>query len=142
MESQPYNPYTNRPCPPPSRPNGDTLAAAAMILGILAIVMCITFTLYPTFVLGSISVVLALLSRGKAAKASAKARIGMICATAGLVCNCLLVGTTLYAIRTDPQVLEKANELIKEQYGMTYEEIINAILNGEEIPYPYGLQSR
>mgnify|MGYP001065337051 CR=1 FL=1 len=136
MESQPYNPYTNRPCPPPSRPNGDTLATAAMVLGILAIVMCATFTLYPTFILGSIGVVLALLSRGSAAHASTKARIGMICAAAGIMFNCLLIGSTYHAVRTDPQILEKANELIKEQYGMTYEEIINAILNGEEIPYP------
>lgn len=140
MESQPYNPYTNQTAPTASRPNGDTLATAAMVLGVLAAVLCATFTLYPTFVLGSIGIVLALLSKGKAARPAAKAKIGMICATAGIVFNCLLVGTTFHAIRTDPQVLEKANELIKEQYGMTYEEIIEALLNGEPVPYPYGLQ--
>ena len=136
MELQPDNPYTNRPYSPTSRPSGDTLATAAMILGVLAIVMCATFTLYPTFVLGSIGIVLALLSKGKAIRSAAKAKIGMICATAGILFNCLLIGTTFHALQTDPQVLERANELIKEQYGMTYEEIINAILNGEEIPYP------
>lgn len=140
MESQSYNPYTNRNTPTASRPNGDTLATAAMILGILAIVMCATFTLYPTFVLGSIGVVLALLSKGKATQSAPKAKIGMICATAGIAFNCLLIGTTFHAIQTDPQVLEKANELIKEQYGMTYEELIDALLNGEPIPYPYSLQ--
>lgn len=142
MESQPYNPYTNRNAPVPPRQNGDTLATAAMILGILAIVMCATFTLYPTFVLGSIGVVLALLSRGKATQSAARAKIGMICATAGILFNCLLIGTTFHAIQTDPQVLEKANEVIKEQYGMTYEELIDAILNGEPVPYPHSLQSQ
>lgn len=142
MKSQPYNPYTNQNTPKASRPNGDALATAAMVLGILAIVMCATFTLYPTFVLGSIGVVLAILSKGKATQSGARAKIGMICATAGIAFNCLLIGTTFHAIQTDPQVLEKANELIKEQYGMTYEEIIDAILNGEPIPYPYGLQSQ
>lgn len=142
MESQSYNPYTNQNTPTASRPNGDTLATAAMILGILAIVMCATFTLYPTFVLGSIGVVLALLSKGKATQSAPKAKIGMICATAGIAFNCLLIGTTFHAIQTDPQVLEKANELIKEQYGMTYEELIDALLNGEPIPYPYSLQSQ
>lgn len=136
MEYQPYNPYTDRRAPAPSRPNGDTLATAAMILGILAIVLCFTFTLYPTFVLGSISVVLALLSRGKAMRPAAKAKIGMVCAIAGIIANCSLIATTFRAIQTDPQVLERANQLIEEQYGMTYEEIIHAIINGEEIPYP------
>lgn len=142
MEPQPYNPYTNRNTPSAAKPNGDTLATAAMILGILAIVMCATFMLYPTFVFGSIGVVLALLSRGKAPRPATKAKVGMICATAGIAFNCLLIGSTFHAIKTDPQVLEKANELIKEQYGMTYEEIIDAILNGDPIPYPYGLQSQ
>lgn len=137
MELQPDNPYTNRSYPPPSTPGGDTLATAAMILGVLAIIMCASFTLYPTFILGSIGIVLALLSRGKALRSAAKAKIGLICATVGIVFNCLLIAATFQAMRTNPQILEKANELIKEQYGMTYEEMINAILNGEEIPYPY-----
>lgn len=137
MELQPDNPYTNRSYPPPSKPGGDTLATAAMILGVLAIIMCASFTLYPTFILGSIGIVLALLSRGRALRSAAKAKIGLFCATAGIVFNCLLIAATFQAMRTNPQILEKANELIKEQYGMTYEEMINAILNGEEITYPY-----
>ncbi|MDE7258454.1 MAG: hypothetical protein K2N77_04345 [Lachnospiraceae bacterium] len=137
MELQPDNPYTNRSYPPPSKPNGDALATAAMILGVLAIILCASFTLYPTFILGSIGIVLALLSRGRALRSAAKAKIGLFCATAGIVFNCLLIATTFQAMRTNPQILEKANELIKEQYGMTYEEMLNAILNGEEIPYPY-----
>lgn len=136
MEFQPDNPYTNRSYPSPSKPGGDTLATAAMILGILAAVMCASFTLYPTFVLGSIGIVLALLSKGRALRSATKAKIGLVCATAGIVFNCLLIATTFQAVRTNPQILEKANELIEEQYGMTYEELINAILNGEEIPYP------
>lgn len=137
MELQQDNPYTNRSYPPPSKPGGDALATAAMILGVLAIIMCASFTLYPTFILGSIGIVLALLSRGRALRSAAKAKIGLFCATAGIVFNCLLIAATFQAMRTNPQIFEKANELIKEQYGMTYEEMINAILNGEEIPYPY-----
>lgn len=136
MEFQSDNPYTNRDYPPaPSGPNGDALATGAMILGILAAILCATLTLYPTFILGSIGIVLALLSRGRAARSDLKARIGMACAAACIAFNCCAVTATLKAIQTDPQILEKANELIKEQYGMTYEEMIDAIINGGELPY-------
>lgn len=136
MEFQQDNPYTNRDYPTaPSGPSGDALATGAMILGIAAAVMCATLTIYPTFVFGSIGIVLALLSRGRASRADMKARIGMACAAAGIAFNCFTITTTLKAIQTDPQILEKANELIKEQYGMTYEEMIDAIINGGELPY-------
>lgn len=135
MEFQQNNPYTDKIYPPPSRSNGDALAMAAMVMGILAAIMCATLTLYPTFVLGSIGIVLALLSRGRAARPDTKARIGMVCAVAGIIFNCFVITATLKAVYTNPQILEEANELIKEQYGMTYEEMIDAILNGGELPY-------
>ena len=105
MELQPDNPYTNRSYPSPSKPGGDALATAAMILGVLAIIMCAAFTRYPTFILGSISIVLALLSKGRALRSVGKAKIGLICATAGIVFNCLLIAATFQEMRTNPQIL-------------------------------------
>ena len=135
MEFHQNNPYTNKIYPPLSRSSGDALAMAAMIMGILAAIMCATLTFYPTFVFGSIGIVLALLSRGRAPKPDTKARIGLVCAVAGIVFNCFVMVATLKAVYTNPQILQEANELIKERYGMTYEEMIDAILNSRELPY-------
>ncbi len=122
--------------PAPCRPNGSKLAAAAMVTGILAVVLCATFTFYPTFILGGISIVLALLSKGRSRKTGTTARIGIICASIGLVFNCFMLAAGIRMLYTHPEIMEQADQIIEEQYGMTYEELINAILNGSEIPYP------
>lgn len=130
MDSQSYGQ------PSPYRPNGNRLAAAAMVTGILAVALCATFTFYPTFILGSISIVLALLSRGCAPKTGTPARIGLICASIGIIFNCFVLAAGIRMLYTHPEIMEQADLLTQEQYGMTYQELIDTLLNGGEIPFP------
>lgn len=135
MDFQQNNPYTNNSySPAPSRPSGDSLATAAMILGILSIVTAMTFTVYPSFILGSIGIVLALLSKGRAPKLVSKAKIGTTCAIAGILLTGLVCVSLIKIVHDDPSLLEQALDNFEQQYGVSYEELINTMLTGGQLP--------
>lgn len=113
----------------PANISGDRLALAAMVLGILALASFISMTIYPPFIFGSIAIVLALLSKGRAPRMTAKARAGVICAAIGLAANCALCSTTLYMLYTKPDIMQQVNDVFESQYGMSYTEMIESILN-------------
>lgn len=129
------NPYINTGYPPPRRKaSGDGLAMASMVLGILSAVTSMTFTIYPSLVFGSIGIVLALLSRGHAPKLASKAKISIICATAGILFTGSVCVTTIQAVHKHPELLEEALDNFEKQYGVSYDELMNMMLSGEEIP--------
>lgn len=136
------NPYGNNPYQNPNGSrysagaSGERLASGAMIMGILALATFISMTIYPPFVFGSIAVVLALLSKGRAPKLAAKAKAGLICATVGLIANCALCGTTLYMLYTKPEIMDQVNDIFEKQYGMSYDELIETILEDGGISIP------
>lgn len=135
MDFQQNNPYTNNGHPrTPFRPNGDGLATAAMVLGILSVVTAISLTYYPSLILGSIGIVLALLSKGHSPKLATKARIGTTCAIAGILFTSSLFITTVKAVHDNPELLEQALDNFEEQYGISYGELINTMLNGGDLP--------
>lgn len=135
MDFQQNNPYTNNGYPPtPFRPSGDGLATAAMILGILSIITAMTFTIYPSLILGSIGIVLALLSKGRAPKLVSKAKIGTTCAIAGILFTGLTGVTMIKMVHDDPALLEQVLDNFEQQYGVSYEELINTMLTGGELP--------
>lgn len=124
-----YNPNYGRYAYPAnvSEP-GSKLATAAMILGIISIISCFTFTIYPAFITGSIAVVLALLSKGRRPKFLNNARIGIICAVIGLVSNVLLITGTIVRYYTDDDFRAQVNYTWEELYGQTLDEMIEEIL--------------
>ena len=129
------NPYVNNGYPPlRPKPSGEGLATAAMVLGVLSVVTAVTFTIYPSLILGSIGIVLALLSKGRAPKLVSKAKISIICATAGILFTGSVFVTTIQTVHEHPELLEEALDNFEKQYGMSYEELINMMLNGEELP--------
>ncbi|MBD5520359.1 MAG: ECF transporter S component [Lachnospiraceae bacterium] len=102
---------------------GSSFATASMILGIISIVLSFTFTIYPAFVMGSIAIVLALLSKGRRPKLLSKATAGVICATCGLVINTTIVVACMVLLFTDPDVKAQVNETFEKQYGVTFDEM-------------------
>ncbi|MDE6844478.1 MAG: hypothetical protein K2J99_01745 [Lachnospiraceae bacterium] len=135
MDFQPNNPYTNSGYPRTlSRPSGDGLATAAMILGILSVVTAMSLTVYLSMMFGSIGIVLALLSKGRAPKLISKARIGITCAVVGILFTGSYIITTTKCAYDNPELLEQALDNFEEQYGISYEELINTMLDGGELP--------
>ncbi|MCM1252015.1 MAG: hypothetical protein NC321_04275 [Clostridium sp.] len=129
-------PYYNRsayrlPSPEP----GSSLANAAMVLGIIAIASCFTFTLYPPFILGSIAIVLALLSKGRRPQFFSKAKTGIICAVSGLIINTVLIGCITVLLSTDSDFRNEVNRTFEEQYGISFDEVIEEIMEENDISY-------
>lgn len=127
------NPYYNRNAyrMPVSEP-GSSLYSAAFILGIMAIFCCFTFTVYPAFILGSIAIILALLSKGRNAKMNSKASVGIICATAALVLNTLIVTYSMTMVFTDPQTRQELNDTCEEIYGISFDEMLEEITGSSD----------
>lgn len=107
---------------------GSSFATASMILGIISIVLSFTFTVYPAFVMGSIAIVLALLSKGRRPKLLSKATAGVICATCGLVINTVIVAVCMVLLFTDPDVKAEVNKTFEKQYGVTFDEMWDEIM--------------
>lgn len=107
---------------------GGSLASASMVLGIISIITSFTFTVYPAFVLGSIAIVLALLSKGRRPKLLSKAHAGIICAIAGLVLNTVIVVFCMVLLFTDPEVRAQVNKTFEKQYGMSFDEMWEDIM--------------
>lgn len=145
-DNNPYNnnPYNNNPYnndnsytgpnsrQQPAGASGDRLASAAMIMGILTLATFISMTIYPPFIFGSIGIVVALLSKGRSTRMAVKAKAGVICATIGLIANCALCTTSLYMLYTKPEIMNQVNDIFEKQYGMSYNEMLEMILDGED----------
>lgn len=120
----------------PGEVSGERLASAAMVMGILTLATFASMTIYPPFIFGGVGIVLALLSKGRAPRLATKAKAGVICATVGLIANCALCGTGLYMLYTQPEIMNQVNDIFEKQYGMSYSEMIDMILNNSGVSLP------
>ena len=129
------NPYGNQNTtrmPVVNRAN--SMASAAMSLGIVALILSFTCTLYPTLVFGGVAVILALLSKGADAHMHANARTGIITATVGLVFNLIIVITSFVLIFSpvaDPKYKEEFNKMYEQFYGQSFDDTMNEISSGK-----------
>lgn len=130
------NPYTNgSPGHIPARHGGDRLATAAMLMGILSVVMFFVLMFHLTLIFGSIGIVLALLSKGRLPRMVSRAKTGIIASAISVLFTFLLCGTAFTMLYTNPDLMDQVNDMFEQQYGMSYEEMMDIIINGEEVPY-------
>ena len=108
----------------PAAEPGSNLAKAAMICGILSIIFCFTFTVYPAFVLGSVAVILALLPKGRRNKLFSQARTGIICAAIGLIINAIILASSLVYVFTNPEGREEFNRQWERIYGEPFDDMM------------------
>lgn len=129
-------PYYNRSAYQlPKAEPGSSLANAAMVMGILSIICCFTFTVYPAFILGSIAITLALLSKGTRPKLFSKAKTGIICAVAGLAINTVLVTSCMILFFTNPNIHAEVNRTFKKTYGVTFDDFMEDIMEDNRFSY-------
>lgn len=127
------NPYTGRR-PSPSKPSGDSLAMAAMLLGILSVTTVFMLMFHFSMIFGSIGIVLAVLSKGRACQIVGKAKTGMFCAAIGIAISFSLCSSAFIALYTNPVLMEQVNEVFEEWYGISYEDMMDTILDNSGIP--------
>ena len=113
------------------RQPGDQLSSAALVLGIIALISAFTFTVYPCLILGSLSIILALLSRGSQKKLLGQSRTAVVFAIIGLSVNLVVAGTSVYLLTHNTAVQSQFNQAFEDLYGESFEDYIRGIMNGE-----------
>lgn len=118
---------------PAFKPN--SFAQASLILGILSIVTAFLGTVYPPFILASLAVLLAVLSKGASRHMSGSAKGGFVLAFVGIAANLAVVGTTLYLFATVPQMREQLHEQLNQTSELFYGQDFDSLL--EESGYGF-----
>ncbi|NLL77333.1 MAG: hypothetical protein GX235_08810 [Clostridiales bacterium] len=124
--NQGHNPqrYSYRP---PARQPGNGLASAAMFLGITSIVTAIMMTIYFPFIFGSLAILFALLSKGRAAKFMKYARTGIVCGIIGITINLTILISSFVFIMSNPEILTQTarryDKMYEQVYGISSEDI-------------------
>lgn len=137
----PYNPYNPYGAPlMPVRHKGDSMATASMILGIISLVSLMLLRLTTPFLLGGVSIILAILSRGGAKKLLSRAKAGITCSAISLTLDIALFTFAIWFIISLPNLpqsfQDEFNKACEQQYGVSYDEMMEEIqdmLEGE--PY-------
>lgn len=128
-----YNPYPYgvpvQPIPP--KPKGHGMATASMVLGIIALASLLLLRVTVPFLLGGIGIILAILSRGGAKKMTGRAKAGMVCCITSLcvdVAFCAFAVWLVFALpKVAPELTEEVNKICEEQYGVSYDEMMDEI---------------
>ena len=128
----------NHPTVTPSyKMPGKSLATASMILGIISILSTILMTLYIPMILGSIAIVLAILSKGSKNNMPGQATAGIVCGAGGLVVNVGIFTAALVFVFSHPEILQETartydtfleqyyGESTEEMFGQSMEDMIN-----------------
>lgn len=125
-----YPPYYT----PPTKHPGSGFATAAMVMGILSILTAFTGTVYPPIILGGLSIILALLSKGNDSVMLPNAKVGILTAIIGLVVNVLIVVTSFLLVFNSPTMREEFHQELNQYYeyfyGESFDDAWNSIQEG------------
>lgn len=129
--NNPYNPYGTPMQPVPVKPKGSGMATASLVLGIITLVSLLLLRLSMPFLLGGVGIILAILSKGSARKMTDKAKAGMICCITGLALDVVLCVSAVWLVfslpKLSPELTEEVNKICEEQYGVSYDEMMEEI---------------
>lgn len=106
---------------------GSSLANAAMIMGILAIVTAMFLPIYLPSIFGSLAILFALLSRGNARKLEGKAITGITCGTIGIGLYVIIFTSYSILLFSQPDIMTDTakmyDDIIEQMYGVPSEDI-------------------
>ena len=115
---------------PPALDRGNAMATAALVCGVLALLLFFTFTVFPAAVLGGLSVLFAFLSRGKKPAMVGKARIGLALGTIALCANLIMSAFAMYKFFTDDAFYAQVDDAFRAMYGESISEFIEDMEDG------------
>jgi hypothetical protein len=111
-----------------SRANG--FATASMVLGVCAILSAITMTIIPPMILGSLSIILGLLSRGDQKFPHNVALAGIITGACALIINIGIFVFSYQMIFQDPETTQlywdTMNESYEQMLGISLDDLLKS----------------
>ena len=102
----------------------------SMSLAVLAIFSTLTFPVLLPYIFGSVSIMLAIISKGARHSFPRRSRTAVIVASVALAINtALIVSSALYFLRAlhDPALQEQFNKILYQTYGITFEDLISQL---------------
>lgn len=106
------------------RAQSNNMASLACIMGLLSIVLLQT-VLLPLF-LGSIAIIIAILSKGYEKKMVKAAKIGFITSLVGITLTIGISSASVWMYFNNDAYRAEKNEIFQEMTGMTIEEYYNS----------------
>ena len=135
QNNNPYgSPFPNQPgYTPPQKSPADGMITAAMILGVTSIVSAFMMTVYFPFILGGISIIMALLSKGHEQKMVSKAKMGIVCSIVGIVLNIIIVIGSVYIVFSSEATFQQFDRLYESIYGESFSDTYEELTGNEFI---------
>jgi hypothetical protein len=115
--------YYGMPAPDPAK----SLSMHAFLLGIAALVSSLLMTVFLPLILGPVSIVFGVLSRGKGKKLSDIARRGIRLSIIAIAADIVIVGVSFYSVFHDPEVHAAMNQMTESMYGYTLDDVLKQI---------------
>ncbi len=103
--------------------SANSMARAASTLGVMALISVITMLIYPALVLGSIAIILAILSRDRTGFMHDKAKVAVTTGALAIGINLAMLGLTAGVLLTQGPVKQYVNDVFEEVYGYTFDEM-------------------
>ncbi|MCR5283198.1 MAG: hypothetical protein K6E18_07485 [Lachnospiraceae bacterium] len=94
----------------------------SMCMGVLSIITSPLF--FVSLPLAGLSILFAILSKGKALRMDIMAKVGVITSSLGIVCCVLLTGVMAMLILFSPDYRSRLNETSQMMYGQTFDEMM------------------
>ena len=120
---------------------GRQLGKIAAVLGVLALFSIFLLPIIAPLILGSIAVVLAVISKGKEKEYTKGARRALVTGIIAIVMNVVLLVSSLlglYLIMTNSQIRAQANSLAEQVYGYSFDDMIQQIMENYGIDMQSG----
>lgn len=108
----------------------ERLSRTSMSLAVLAVFSTLTFPVILPYIFGSVSILLAIISKGARHSFPRHSRSAVIVASVALAINtALIVSTAFYFYRVlhDPALQEQFGKLLYQTYGITLEDLLNQL---------------
>ena len=116
---------TPQESPSPEAQQG--LETTSFMLGIAALASTCFMTVVLPCILAPVSIVLAVLSKGRRQHLRGAARHAVILSAVSLLLNAVLIGTSVSSLFRSPETRGAVNQVTKQMYGTTVEEMIRQI---------------
>ena len=108
----------------------ERLEKAAFRLGVSAIISTFLIPVFLPFILGSIAIVLAFLSRGGDMKFTKRGKLAVILGFLAIALNIayiIYVSVTMYSLLSTPAGRQQVSDFLYRMYGMTLEEFLGQL---------------
>ncbi len=108
------------------------LATVAMVAGLLSVPFC--FFGYIGIVLGGIAIVMAILSKGTAAKFLPQAKKGIAYGALGVIIGYAVVISSIHMLLTNPEMRQQMNQISQHLYGVSFDETLEELTGSPVTP--------